>query len=132
MNKNIVISSIVRWALTALGAWLVSKGFLEKGISLESDSIFEIIFGVISMIVALALKKANEYGVNGKLAAALIGPRIQNMSASMARWVIASVAGITSAYIGMGESDLANSDIASVITLAIGLAVDIAFKKLKP
>lgn len=129
------IPSIVRWALALLGSYLASKGFadFEGADTIEwTGSLLEIISGLLAVAITLGLKKASETGANGWLANLFVGPKVQSMSNSIARWLIAIIAGSTIAWLGMNADELSNASLVTVISAATSFVIDRVYKHFKP
>jgi len=129
------IPSIVRWALAMLGSYLAAKGFadFEGADSIPwTGSLLEVASGLLAIVLTLALKKASETGANGLLAKLLIGPRVKSMSNSIARWLIAIIAGATIAWLGMNAERLSNANLATLISTVLAFSIDRAYKYFKP
>lgn len=124
------IPSIVRWLLALLGASMTFKG--AENFQLDTMSIMQLVTGAIAMALSFALKKANEIGGNGKLAAMFIGPKVQNYSESIARWLIAIAAGLAVQYVNTDADHIANADLTEIIIVAGSFIFDRVFKKIKP
>lgn len=137
MNQIITnqIPSIVRWALALLGSYLTAKGFadFEGADQIQwTGSLLEILTGLLAVGITLGLKKASETGANGWLANLFVGPKVQSMSNSIARWLIAIIAGSTIAWLGMNADQLSNASLATIISAGLSFAIDRIYKRLKP
>jgi len=131
-----LVSSVIRWALGLLGAYLVGSNYqFTHGLG-ELDwangTLVTIISGVVLALISLLLKKASELGGNGRLVALFIGPRVVHLSASITRWVLTLAAGLFIGYEQANPEVLGNSDLPSLITLALSLLTDRIYKHYKP
>lgn len=139
--KNLLIEqipSIIRWLLALLGAYLgtVNLGNFEelKSLDFETATIASILSSVIMILLSLGLKKAEDLGYNGFLAKVFIGPRVQNIRASVVRWLVTLIAGAVSGLVTMSPDAVASADLPTLLTAIVvsSFAFDRTFKTIKP
>ena len=127
-----VIPSIVRWLLTFVGTWLASLELID--FDLSTATIGTLILGIVSTLVALALKVVDKYtggGVLSGLSKILVGPRVEHISASVSRWIITIIGGSIAAFLQVNEAGVEDVSVEVLAVAGVSFLIDRVWKYFK-
>ena len=132
-----LVPSLLRFAITAFGAWVTAHSGYEYITGDPSTvTVFQFVLGLVlvALVVGLKYLDGTKYGALGKL---IVGPRVMSIAASISRLIVVVLTSALAALAGEGAFDtlepgLSDDPVAGLVVLLCGFAFDRVSKALKP
>jgi hypothetical protein len=130
-------ASLIRYGLGAYAGWVAAQSAFEFAIGDPSAvTVIQFVTGLVLVGLTFAMKKI-EGTHYGPFINTFVGPRAAFFAHSIARGIVAVLAGALAAWLGEEsltplEPGLADDSVVGLVVLLVGLAHDRVSKKLRP